>query len=755
MGRPSKSVRLVVLSAALLASLAGAAAWMASSRGASNSARVSDGTLRMTAWLRVRQEAARREPVLAAGDTSAARQFANRPESIPVLEQAVASASMLGDHINLRFRLGLELIWCGRNAQAARRFEEILQTSTEQSRFIAPEQAASMQSTARNHLAIAHFHTAEEDNCVCGHNADSCLFPIDGGGVHSKPAGSRKAIEVLTESLKQDPHDLGSIWLLNLAQMTLGEHPEKVPPQWLIPRSVFASERDIGRFRDVAAQRGLDRFGLAGGCALEDFDGDDQLDIVVTGWSLDEQVRYFRNRGKGFFEDRTEAAGLIGEVGGLNMSHADYDNDGDVDFIILRGGWLGDAGAEPPSLLRNRGDGTFEDVTVEAGLFALHPGQVGVWADFDNDGWLDLFLGHEDGGAGRHPSLLYRNDGDGTFTECAAACGLANLGFVKGAAWGDYDNDRRPDLYISSIGRPNMLFRNEGPGPSAAAATPEAPGAFSWRFRDVTAQAGVAEPRFSFSSWFFDYDNDGWLDLFVAGFKLSPVADVAALYLGRPHSGETPRLYRNNRDGTFSDVTREAKLDRVLLVMGSSFGDLDNDGFLDLYLGTGAPDLSVLMPNRMFRNNGGTFFEDVTTSGGFGHLQKGHGVAFGDVDDDGDQDVYIVMGGWYSADGFHNCLFENPGHGNHWITLRLQGVRTNRSGVGARIKVTHGEGPSRRATYATLGMGSSFGSAALRPTIGLGRSTTIESIEVLWPATGKTQVLKNIKVDQVVPIREQ
>ena len=161
------------------------------------------------------------------------------------------------------------------------------------------------------------------------------------------------------------------------------------------------------------------------------------------------------------------------------------------------------------------------------------------------------------------------------------------------------------------------------------------------------------------------------------------------------------------------------------------------------------------MPNRMFRNAGGKLFQDVTTSGGFGHLQKGHGIAFGDIDGDGDQDIYAVLGGWYTADGFHHALFMNPGNGNHWITLRLEGVRSNRSAMGTRIQVRLSSPEGPRSVYATVGTGGSFGSSSLQQEIGLGSATKIDSIEITWPATGKVQTLKDVKVDQILRIREE
>src|SRR5439155_24245360 len=176
-------------------------------------------------------------------------------------------------------------------------------------------------------------------------------------------------------------------------------------------------------------------------------------------------------------------------------------NDGFSGGLVLRGGWMSDAGAFPCSLLRNNGDGTFTDVTEEAGLLRFHPTQTAVWFDFNNDGWLDLFIGNESSSEGKsHPCELFRNNGDGTFTECAAACGVAVVGMVKGVTSGDFNNDGRPDLYISRRGGYNILFRNDGPKDASAGL--KSP----WNFTDVTAAAGVREPENSFTTWFFDYD---------------------------------------------------------------------------------------------------------------------------------------------------------------------------------------------------------------------------------------------------------
>jgi hypothetical protein len=652
----------------------------------------------------------------------------------------------------LRHNLADELLRAGRPREA---IAELLRVRDALSAISGASDARDRTlATVREDLAIAFLRLGEQENCLARHGPDSCIFPISSGGVHAVQDGSRMAIASLSESLRERSEDLASRWLLNLAHMTVGEYPSGVPAEWLIPPQAFASDAAFPRFADVAPQRGVAALGLAGGCCVDDFDGDGDLDIVASSWGLRDPLRFFRQVAGGRFEDYTEAAGLAGEAGGLNICHADYDNDGALDVLVLRGGWLA-KGEHPNSLLRNRGDGTFDDVTERAGLSTFHPTQNAAWADFDRDGWLDLFVGNEQSSAGNHRSELFRNNGDGTFTDCAAPSGLADLGFVKGSAWGDYDNDGWPDLYVSRIDQPNRLFRNCGRRRQAAGEEPAGADrrAVAWDFTDVTAQAGVSEPVHSFPTWFFDYDNDGWLDLFVGGFDGCSVADVAADYLGQPHRRGHPRLYRNRQDGTFEDVTREARLDRVLLVMGAGFGDLDNDGYPDLYLGTGAPDLRTLMPNRMFRNDGGRAFQDVTTAGGFGHVQKGHGIAFADIDGDGDQDVYAVMGGWYTGDLYHNVLFENPGFGRRWITLRLRGTRSNRAAIGARIRVDVRAAGGGRSIHAVVGTGGSFGSSSLQAEIGLGDARSLERVEVRWPS-GVVQVLTGLALDHVHEVIE-
>ncbi|MCP3958698.1 MAG: CRTAC1 family protein [bacterium] len=648
------------------------------------------------------------------------------------------------------FILGQESVLAGESEQAVAALERLRKMVKDGEAKLDPSSAR----TVTELTALAYLRLGEQENCIEDHNIDRCLLPIRGSGVHSKPRGSRGAIRIYQELLAEDPGNLDYRWLLNLAYMTLGEHPEKVPPRFLIPAAAFEAERPMPRFRDVAPALGLDVFGLAGGSIVDDFDGDGLLDVVASSSGRTHQLRFFRNLGDGTFRDGTEEAGIIGMIGGLNIAHADYDNDGRLDILVLRGGWWGDAGRHPNSLLRNDGVGEdghlhFTESAEQSRTLRLRPTQVGVWADYDNDGWLDLFVGNETTGrSSRHPAELFRNDGRGpdgqtTFTEVAAAVGIDVAVPIKGAAWGDIDNDGLMDLFISNNHGDNLLFHNRGPTAAGG-----------WSFVEIGGPAGVREPKISFPTWFWDFDNDGDEDIFVSGYA-GTLGDLASEYLGQPvDPTRYPKLYRNNGNLTFTDVAPKIGLDRVLVTMGANFGDIDNDGWLDFYASTGNTQMQTLMPNRLLRNDAGRRFEDVTASGGFGHLQKGHGIAFGDLDHDGDQDIYAVMGGSHSGDGFYNALFVNPGNGNHWLSLELQGVRSNRSAIGARLKLTVATAAGDRVLYRTVSSGGSFGSNTLRQEIGLGKATAIRSLEIRWPGSKEPQTVRGLRPDGFYRIRQ-
>ncbi len=594
----------------------------------------------------------------------------------------------------------------------------------------------------RDLQAVAYLRVGEQES---GRSpAHEWLFPMRRAGGAAFDADTRAAIERYSANLRERPDDLSTRWLLNIAYMALGEYPDAVPADWRLPPESVAADEDVGAFVDVAPAAGVAVRGHAGGSVMEDFDGDGLLDLMASSRGLRDQLRFFHNRGDGTFDERTRNAGLSGQLGGLNLSHADYDNDGDRDLTVWRGAWMGEAGLHANSLLQNDGAGRFDDVTDRAGLLSFHPTHSGAWGDYDNDGWLDLFVGHESSPPPKpaHPNQLYHNEADGTFVDVAANHGFDGVSFVKGLTLGDIDNDGQIDVYLSNLNGDNQLYRNAGDG-----VTP--------RFVDITDSAGVAEPYVSFPTWFWDYDNDGWQDLFVAGFDMADLDDMAAVHLGLPFGAEHPRLFRNRGDGTFEDVAATVGLDRVILPMGANYGDLDNDGWLDAYFGTGMPDMRTLLPNRMFRNDEGRRFLDVTASGGFGTLQKGHGISFGDIDNDGDQDIYQVLGAAFEGDVAANVLLENPGHGHRWLSLELEGVRSNRDAIGARVHVrVQRVGGGVRDIHVTVGHGGSFGSSPLRQEIGLGRAATIDFVDILWPGNDQPQRLGELTLDCAYRLRQ-
>ena len=706
-----------------------------SARAETAQARPATGTRNGTAWM------ADTLAVIAAASVAT-------PEGNPFLnrERADAIQATLGrlhgyEALNARHRMADEWLRAGMTREAIDELEGVMRESGLSADALTPRNKPLF-----DLLALAYLRLGEQENCFDSPAANVCILPLSGGARHVRQEGARGAIARYTELLKRFPDDRGSQWLLNIAYLQVGAYPAGIPAQYRIPNLAPRASDDFPLFPNIAREAGLSINGRAGALSIDDFNGDGLLDVFTTSWGLTDPVHLYLADGRGRYTDHGARAGLDGIVGGLNTVHADYDNDGDVDILVLRGAWLGENGRHPNSLLRNRGDGTFDDVTRESGLLSFHPTGTAAWADFNLDGHLDLFIGNESqaklSGSPSHRSELFVNNRDGTFTEVSAQVGIDLDDFVKGVVWGDVDNDGLPDLFASVIYGRNKLYLNRC-GRSMT----------SWRFEERAAAAGVERPIASFPTWFWDFDHDGWEDLLVLSYDVNSAMHemVAREYLGLPLSTvqngktidvEPSRLYRNNRDGTFANVTRQMGLeDKVIYAMGSNFGDLDNDGWLDFYAGTGNPDLRSVIPNRMFRSMQGTRFEEVTLPGGFGHLQKGHAGAFADLDRDGDQDVYMVIGGAYQGDRYTSVLFENPGWRDRaWIALKLEGRSANRSAIGARVEleVVDASG-GRRTITRTVRTGGSFGSGSLQLHVGLGRATAVRALRIAWPDSARTR----------------
>jgi hypothetical protein len=312
-----------------------------------------------------------------------------------------------------------------------------------------------------------------------------------------------------------------------------------------------------------------------------------------------------------------------------------------------------------------------------------------------------------------------------------------------GIALGDYDLDGDLDLFINGLESvPNRLYRNDG----------------NLRFTEVSRQARVVQPPHNgFVSFFFDYNNDGWPDLLTT--SLAPWNAVLEglsrwFRVSKPEAihADSSRLFRNNRNGTFTDVTWEARLFYPMGVMGAGVADLDNDGYTDLYFGTGDPQLSRLEPNRFFRNNGDGTFSDLTDYVGFSRPgNKGHGVCFVDLDEDGDLEVYAQLGGHYPGDHARNAFYRNlKGNQNNWLQVDLRGTRSNRYAIGARLVLKAGGLIVSREVKGSEGFGST---SPYRVHFGLGQRTRIDSLEIFWPS-GETQKLEGLRANQLIEIRE-
>jgi hypothetical protein len=376
----------------------------------------------------------------------------------------------------------------------------------------------------------------------------------------------------------------------------------------------------IQTYTDVTAQMGISVPGLGSGTAWGDFDADGDMDLLVSTSTNPKQVRLYRNDGS-IFTDVTGSSGITGEA--RNFAVGDYDNDGLDDIAMISFGYL------QTRLFRNLGNMQFQDVSAAAGIYGTYFWRA-AWVDYNSDGMLDLFAC----GTTNH---LFRNMGNGTFEECASSAGIPTGG--KTCAWFDYDNDGREDCYIGRSGA-NLLYRNQGNG----------------TFTEVAAAAGVNDPGGTSGVCAGDFDGDGLFDLYSVNIN-SP----------------SNKLYRNLGNGTFTDVTVAAGVGDVGDGRTATFIDIDYDGLVDIFSS------NHVHSNRLYRNNGNGTFSDVAPAMTLTSPPDPFGTGFADYDNDGDIDVFL-------ATHFGNRLLRCEGVTNQWIRISLVGTVSNRSAIGAVVK---------------------------------------------------------------------
>ena len=562
------------------------------------------------------------------------------------------------------------------------------------------------------------------------------------------------AAEKLNSVLEKQSDDLRARWLVDVVQMKLARDDIKVPQSHSggVQTERSPSNNEAIRFEDAAKAAGLLASGprrMARRPAMQgDFNGDGLPDLLITSLDTDRGASLYLNAGNGKFTDASEPARLGDQVAAIRACAADFDNDGDLDVVLVRG-----AGEMPMrlSLLRNDGKGVFEDVTSRSGLAEPIAAASASWGDFDRDGFVDFYVCGEyltdssDPGIvlldPRNRSRLYRNQRDGTFQNIAVAAGVAGEHRAVDSTWGDYDGDGLVDLFVSSWDGPCRLYHNRGDG----------------RFDEVAAERGVAGQAGHHASacFFWDFDNDGQLDILV-GDGDATIADLMDHQMGRkPRRDCHPRLYRNVGSAGFKDVSREVGLDWPIPSLAANFGDIDNDGFLDVYFGGGLSSEMAPAPNVLLWNRQGKRFEDVTEKSGTRRLRTGHSVSFADWNGDGSLDLVVTSGGASPGSREDHLLFQNHGPARRWLAIKLVGTKSNRGALGAKIHVELTDaGGTHRSIERTIGSASSSGGNLPVEMIGLGDAVKVERLVVTWPVSQLTQEFRDIAAGQMIEVKE-
>src|SRR5882724_604140 len=591
----------------------------------------------------------------------------------------------------------------------------------------APQDAATRRELGRLYIkcgryadAIAELHTAAGNPSVRGDAMyDACVAWYRSGKFQS-------AIEDGVAAMTANPDNERARYWLWLAAQRLNGYPASVPVRFRMDLRAGMAPTRL-RYENIAARIGLNKTSGGRGTAIFDYNNDGLLDIAIT--SAHGGTSLYRNNGDGTFTDVSIESGVDQAVNGFSIIAGDYDNDGFVDLYVTRLGWYAGDG----TLFHNNGDGTFTDVTAKAGLATWGPCFSASWVDYDCDGFLDLFIPNNAGGIfDRHvPNRLFHNNGDGTFTEVTNEAGVGGILPAIGSSWGDYNNDGYPDLFVSGMGHAQLL-RNNGDG----------------TFTDVSAQAGLTDPAIGTVCAWCDYDNDGWLD--VLQFVWSDYEDVIhTMKTGRgPHDGKPLRIYHNNRDGTFTMKDRELGLDGCWGTMSGAFGDLDNDGNIDFILGNGAPPMDRIEPMVVLQSDGAKF-RNVTFSAGLPFTGKSHGANCADLFGDGRLSIIVAAGGLYPGDLMTSAVFCPKERTGNYLNVRLTGVKCNRDAIGARITLLTGDSRQMRE----VGGGANFGCLPTEQHFGLGALTEISALEIRWPG-GDLQRVESPPVNATIRIVE-
>ncbi|MFO7949495.1 MAG: FG-GAP-like repeat-containing protein [Candidatus Fermentibacteraceae bacterium] len=437
-------------------------------------------------------------------------------------------------------------------------------------------------------------------------------------------------------------------------------------------------------YTDVTSEMGIDVSGLGSGTAWSDLDGDGDQDLLVSTSTGSQGVYLYRNDGDGF-TDVHASSGLAGEA--RSFAVGDYDNDGLDDVAMISFGYV------ETKLYHNIGGMQFDDISDTSGITGTYSWRC-AWVDYDDDGLLDLHLCGD-------TNYLFRNLGDGFFEDCAGSAGFQTGG--RSCAWVDYDNDGLEDCYIGDSNG-NLLYHNLGDG----------------TFEEVGAEAGVDDPYGTSGVCAGDFDGDGFFDLY-------------SVNIGSPNN----RLYHNQGDGTFEEITSSAGVGDVGDGRTATFLDIDYDGLVDLFSS------NHVNPNRLYRNNGDSTFTDIADQLNIDEPPDPFGTGFADYDGDGDVDLFL-------ATHFGNSLLRCDGMDNHWIVLNLVGTVSNRSAIGAVVRCTK----DGLTTYQRVDGGHGMGDSDSKELeFGLGGSAGPFEIEILWPS-GLVETYTDLEVNTHVDLVE-